>query len=524
MIIDDTEFGRIEVRTLPLPEGLGSDVIGTYTYSGRVLAAVRIPEKGKDWYRVFTVEDDGTDICELFDGEIPQKKGANGIRWMCYADNKRVLLGDYVLECSPDLDRCTGSELIDVVFPEEISQIPGIFMRWSEPIIAPDNEHVCFSSLTGSGAFNFLGKLTRTDSAYVMEDVRVISTVNGLEPDPQHPGCYIQKTQRGGEVKQFVRGGRSITLAGGGRSISESCLQALDSENVAFITDTLGYEETAIFSPNEVYAICMSPRFSPKTDMGVLGVVPLIGDLVTRGRYLNVLYQYAIAGARSHRHGNIGPALINIERSMKEGRAYMGVDLSDPEDKWVYYSPMSWHPDSTKALWNERTRLCEGDVQCRLQIVHLLDVAPSAPVPAQETPDSQDIPYSEPISSSLRTEAMPIPLTVWGKSGTVQNRPVESGAWETRYDRFSEDGETFYNGWLRVKAPDNMFQPGETVIESDIHVSGAHTGIMKLRLTLRSDARFQIYPNFDPDENGQPKSWGYAEYDGLCRKVEDLAP
>lgn len=524
MIINNTEFGRVEVTTVPLPDGLGSDVIGTYTYSGRVLVAVREPEKGKDWYRVFTVEDDGTAICELFDGDIPQKQGANGIRWMCYADNKRVLLGDYVLECSPDLDHCTSSKLVPVIFPQEISQIPGIFMRWSEPIIAPDNIHVCFSSLTGNGAFNFLGRLVRTDDAYVMEDVRIISTVNALEEDPQAPGCYVQKTQRGGEVKQFVRGGRGITLAGGGKSVSESCLQMLDSEDVAFITDTLGYEETAIFSPNEVYAICMSPRFSPKTDAGVLGVVPLTGDTFTRGKYLNVLYQYAIAGIRSHRSGNIGPALINVERSMKEERGYMGVNLSDPEDKWVYYSPMSWHPDSTKALWNERTRLCEGNVQCRLRVCHLLDVAPAAPVPAQETPDSEDIPYSEPISAALTPTALKFPLTIRGKTGTVQASPVEDGAWETRYEHFSEDGETFYDGWIRVKAPENMFRPGETWIKSDLTVSGAHNGQMKLRLVLHSDERFQIHPDMDPDENGNPKSCGFAEYDGVRRDVADMAP
>lgn len=524
MIIDNTEFGRVEVTTVPLPENLGSDVSGTYTYSGRVLVSVRVPEKGKDWYRVFTVEDDGTGICEVFDGEIPQKRGANGIRWMCFADNRRVLLGDYVIECEPDLDRCERAKLLEIVFPEEIGRIPGLFMRWSEPIIAPDNEHVCFSSLTGTGAFNFLGKLVRRESDYEISDARIISTVGAFEPDPAHPGCFLQKVQRGGEVKQFVRGGRSITLAGGGRSISESCLQALDSEDVAFITDTLGYEETAIFSPNEAYAVCMSPRFSPKTDAGVLGVVPMIGDMITRGKYLNVLYQYAIAGVRSHRHGNVGPALIDVARSMKEGRGYMGVNLSDPEDKWVYYSPMSWHPDSTKALWNERTRLCEGEVQCRLRVCRLMDAAPSAPVPTQRTPDSGEISYAEPISAVFRQDSVQFPLTVRGKTGTVQTLPVEGGAWETRYDCFSEDGETFYDGWLRVKAPDNMFRPGETTVESDLTVSGAHSGRMDLRIVFRSDERFQIYPDTGTHEDGRPKCFGYAEYDGLRREVSELAP
>ncbi len=180
MIIESGEFGRIEVTDIPLPEGIDSDVNGTYTFSGRVLVAVRKPDKDKDWYRAYTMEDDGTKACELFDGIIPQKKGANGIRWMCYTDNKRILLGDYVLECTPDLDHCVSAELVDVVLPEEITAIPGLFMRWSEPIIAPDNEHICFSTLTGTGAYNFLGRLVRRENAYVVEDACMISTADDL--------------------------------------------------------------------------------------------------------------------------------------------------------------------------------------------------------------------------------------------------------------------------------------------------------------------------------------------------------
>lgn len=202
----------------------------------------------------------------------------------------------------------------------------------------------------------------------------------------------------------------------------------------------------------------------------------------------------------------------------------MGVDLSDPEDKWVYYSPMSWHPDSTRALWNERTRLNAGPVQCRLQICRLLDKAPSEPVPAAQTPDSRDVPYAHPITDALKQEMPIFPLKIRGKTGLVQNGPVEGGAWETRYKHYSEDGETVYDGFIRVKAPANMFRPGKTTIESDLTVTGAHQGQMKLRLEMYSDERFQIYPDFSADENGQPKSFGFAEYDGLRREVSELAP
>lgn len=523
-MIESKEFGRIEVTDIPLPEGIDSNVNGTYTPSGRVLAAVRMPEKDEDWYRVFTMEDDGTALCELFDGVIRKKKGANGIRWMCYADNRRILLGDYVLECTPDLDSCTHSKLVEVVLPEEIARIPGVFMRWSEPIIAPDNEHICFSTLTGTGAFNFLGKLVRKEEKYVVEDACLISSVNDITPDPEQEGFFRKNTQRGGEVKQFVKGGRAITLAGGGKSISESTLQMLDSEEFVQITDTLGYEETAIFSPNEKYAVCMSPRFSPKTDCGVLGVVPLYNDIVTRSKYLNVLYQYAIAGVRFQREGNIGPALIDVERSMKEGRQYVGADLSDSEGKWVYYSPISWHPDSTRAMWNESTRLAEGNVKSRLRRCRLLDVKPTEPVLAARTPDKEEIPYARPVSDALKAGTLKLPVKIKGAGGgVVTNSCVGEDTFETLYENYSEDGKTFYDGWIRVKSPANMFMPGETVIHSDINVTGEHTGQMKLRIVLQADERFQIHPDRSVGADGYPKCTGFAEYDGVRRNVEEMA-
>ena len=48
---------------------------------------------------------------------------------------------------------------------------------------------------------------------------------------------------------------------------------------------------------------------------GGLGAVPLYNDMVTRGKYLNVLYQYAVAGVRYQREGNIGPALIDVSKA-----------------------------------------------------------------------------------------------------------------------------------------------------------------------------------------------------------------
>ena len=74
-----------------------------------------------------------------------------------------------------------------------------------------------------------------------------------------------------------------------------------------------------------------------------------------------------------------------------------------------------------------------------------------------------------------------------------------------------------------MKSPANMFMPGETVIHSDINVTGEHTGQMKLRIVLQSDERFQIHPDRSVGADGYPKCTGFAEYDGVRRNVEEMA-
>ena len=94
---------------------------------------------------------------------------------------------------------------------------------------------------------------------------------------------------------------------------------------------------------------------------------------------------------------------------------------------------------------------------------------------------------------------------------------------ETCYTNYSTDGSTYYDGFLRVKTPANMFTPGVTAIRGDITVYGAHQGRMDLRLTLRADERFQIHPDFSLGEDGRPLCDGYAEYDGIRREEKDLS-
>lgn len=523
----DEIFGRVQVETIPLP-GEMQDLTGTYTCSGRVLAAYRTAEdlaQNCDFYHVITVNDDGTEQREVFSGMIPQSKTANGIRWMCFTDNRRVLLGDYVLEAAPDLDHPESAQLLPVRYPKELYAYPGLFRHWSEIIISPDSRIIAWTMLTFSGAANFLGELVRGETEYTIENVCCISSITSMKPDPSHQGYKIPLTMRGGEIKQFINGGRSVSLVGNSDSLSDSVIEELDTGATRQFTRTSGYEETAIFSPDEKLAICMSPRFSPSTDCSVLGIIPLPHSEYVRTGIINPAYNYAIASQRIFRPGNIGPALVDAESTRREGRSHRGIDLSDPENQYVYYSPMSWAPCSTKALWNERTRLIDADHRCRLQVVKLLDKQPGTPVAAVPTPTADEIPYAIPLQEFLAAPPPKNdPYRIRGAVGEIVcSFNEETGYKELSYDNYSEDGKTFYQGKIASKCPPSMFEAGENIFRGDLTVSGEHTGRLDARLVFtQASLRDPVRLSFEPWEDGEPASIGFGSYDGAMVFVNDM--
>ena len=242
--------------------------------------------------------------------------------------------------------------------------------RWSEIVIAPDNETMAWTSLLGmNGAANYIGKLVREPDAYRLADVHRISTMDFWQPDEVHPGYYVPGVLRGGEIKQFVEGGLGISMAGNGAKsgFSDSVVQELPTGEMRQITFTEGYDETTIFSPDERLGIVMSTRFSPETNCAILAHVPRPFSRVSLSDIIMPIYLASVASVRGGHSGNIGPALIEIDRSLAEPD-YMGYDLHDPEDKWVYCSPISWHPDGVSGMWNEVLR---GEKDMRIRIVRI---------------------------------------------------------------------------------------------------------------------------------------------------------
>lgn len=514
---------RTNIGTIPLPNYVKL-LSGTYTYSGKVLISYKTEKDINitDYYNIAVLNDDGTDFKTIFSGVIPTKAKSNGIRYMPFQDNKRVLLGDYVLECTPNIDNCTSAKVVPVVFPSKIVQDPNTSTRWSEVIIAPDNKHMSWTTLRSDiGSIACIGTLDRKADSYVIDTPQIISTVPYFKTSTTDPSSnyIIPSPLRVGEVKQFVQGGNAISAVGQQLySTTDSIVQDLKSDKITQITYTPGYDETTIFSPDEQLGMVMSTRFSKNTDPAIFGLMPRPYGGYTSMGLNSILYTYAVTGVRKSRNGNIGPVLVNINSSMND-KGYQGI-LLNTDENWFYRSPMSWNPNGKSAMWVEGLR--EDDSQRRLQKVNLLDYKPQKTVPIQTTTDN--IPYGQDLSV-LDSVNPNINGKIAGKYSGYINYVHEvssnnSGKTESQYVNYSDDGVNFYNGYEKL----NYNYGSESCYEANIQLTGKQPGEMKLKATFSAlGGNMPAKLLFDTDTDGNPKSYGYVTYNGVTLNIKDLS-
>jgi hypothetical protein len=349
-----------------------------------------------------------------------------------------------------------------------------------------------------------MGRLVRTEDGYIIEDVKYISNMNPLTADPNDEGYYLYSPVNGGEVKQFVRGGAAISLVGSDLcGMADSVIQDVATGEVTQLTYAPGYDETTMVSPDEKLGVVMTTRFSETIDMGVLGLVPRpIGQPLHN--ILGQVYMYGVTGVRSGRAGNIGPALIDLSKSMND-KSYKGIDLSDPEEEWVFLSPLSWNIDSKKAMWVERKK---NGYQYRVRIASLDEYEAGPAVEPVATPEVGS--YAAAPSQLGDYDAVVKGLF----SGTVHLTKKSGNLGDALvtvvYENFSNDGVCFYNG----TETSNGSVITETSYDADLKVTDAN-GLLcgQMDVTLNMSAGYSLTgkgsnsPKLDLETSGGEAFW-----------------
>lgn len=517
---EDPSFGRVEISTIPFDHPGLTLRSATYTPSGKVLVSyASAADADSRAVKLATMDDDGKNLRPFFAQKLPARAKDNGLRYMVFADNRRIFTGDFIIECASRLETCTDPALYPVDYPPEVAGGEHVAHRWSEIIVAPDNRHIAWTTLLANySALVFVGELQKDGARYRIVHPTIVSTLDPFEKDPNHPDGVLPQPVRGGEVKQFVHGGTAISLVGAvTRDLPDSVVQQLATGAKEAVTDTPGYTETTIFSPDERLGVTMTTRFSKPTDLAILGLMPRpYPDSLNMGLSM-LAYTYSVTGVRAARNGNVGPALIDIEAS-KTQDGYLGANLNT-QDEWVFRSPMSWSPDSTKALWLEGRR---GGPERRMQLVRLPDYRPAPPVPAATTPDAVAYGTSDlSVVKSYARASGDIAVKVYGrKSGYIAYRRTPAGLIEKTYADFSDDGRSVYSGTEKLEADPQ----GRSTYTAKLKLSGPRPGVMDLKMTfgpLGGELPAQLI--FDRDPAGAPLTRGYVEYAGRRLNADTLA-
>ena len=501
---DDDDYKFTSITTVKIPDGIIYDKHAIYSKTGKILFTYKKENDEKNTY-IGVIEEDGSNLKQLWGGEWVKYYNSNGIRLMPFDDNKRILTGDYILECEPDIDKCSKSLLLPIIYPDEVVNMKGVYMVWSEIIVSPD-DHIGWSTL--SSVFedvNFIGKLVRNDEDYSITNVQIVSTIGFIEYENEEEGIFKHGPIRGGEIKQFTNGGEAITLAGAGEdALAKSVFQNLVGEDNYAITHFPGYEETTIISPDGKLGLTMTTRFSPKTSSEIIGYMPRPLSVYTVSKMNRFAYAYGVQEVRKTREGNIGPALINIEKS-KKNMDYKGYDLHTEED-WVFNSPLSWHPSSKKAMFTENMK--GNEEQKRIRIVHLDDYEPSEILENKKTPDS--ISYAKNLDFLIEPPNS-INGIFKGKEGIMIFNKTQLKS-RSEYVNYTDDGKIFYNGYEEVEYLNNGKRGKLT---SNVIMSGNKDGKMDLTITMTDEG------NVIFEEDGKQISYGFVEYNGKNLTVED---
>ena len=88
------------ISTISFPKNVKNITHPSYTPNNKIVFYYQ--DSNTNEYHIGITDDDGNNLHNIYDGEITTQPGSNGIRLMPFADNKRILFGDFVLETEPD--------------------------------------------------------------------------------------------------------------------------------------------------------------------------------------------------------------------------------------------------------------------------------------------------------------------------------------------------------------------------------------------------------------------------------------
>jgi hypothetical protein len=522
-------FIPIERQYLPLPAGM-QPLWPTFAAGGPDI----IFQNGADW-NVWIIASDGTGLqcitCDLPDR--PKQRGGGFAH--AFPDGKRLLLTDgvasasdgarpngWILECGISLRACQSHRYLPIDMTADRSPAAPAAQRRTFHL-SPDGTHLGWMNVRSDGTVMVVARLERHTDKYVASDPRAVNPMGPRSPGDDHADRWENLSQLY-ELKSFTPDGKGILAVGTPNNNVDVLRIDLSTGRTTRLTAHPDWDEDSSLSPDQRLFVLNSWRGAERLD--ALAWIPQIRGFtgLMIGAAIAPYYVSTWAGFQC----DLSPWLLPA-RGDDGGRA-----MGQPID--VYGGTLTaannlhgqrvWSSDSTMLLLNERTRTQSIASPNRIAIAHL-GRAPTRPVAVSATKVGG---WAVPAALYQGPHFADRTAVVRGKGGgratiTYKGKLGGGGAsTSVEFDRFSDDGATFVTGTMSgASASQGVGEKRAWTLLADVAVSGRHTGVLKMDLTIDNAARplpamagslFAVYdgeaapplPKLGPCYDVQPKS------------------
>ncbi|MES2720964.1 MAG: hypothetical protein V4624_08755 [Pseudomonadota bacterium] len=405
----------------------------------------------------------GTPTCLTCD--MTDRPTLVGVFSYVFPDNKRMFianeLGDlaYVLECAPSLFDCTTHKYLPIDLSADTALTsPGLGRRTFH--LAPDGVHLAYSMVRLDALVMLVSRLQKTATGYAAVGHKVINPPGPTGPTDMSADNWANAGQLY-EFKSFADGGASALIVGEPTDGNADMLKVdLASGKTTRLTTHPDWDEDGSFAPDNSSLLVASWRGMNRLD--AFSIMPLARPFTQ--------YPVAAAVAIYYVSSHQGFA-CDLQPWLISGKGDLGgKTMGQPVAPYRGGNNISgnnlaalsfWSPDSTRILVQERqlsdipaaanTYVKQKGTAPNRLLIARLDRAPTTPAAVVS---SEPGAWAKTPSAFMGAYALPGVVLVNGnKGGTalityVGN--VAAGNFTVLYDRFTDDGENFLDGFSMV--------------------------------------------------------------------------
>lgn len=418
-----------------------------------------------------------------------------------FRDGKRVLLTvgvgaaidddsgreAWILECAPSLLDCASHRYVPVDLSNDRGPIP-LFQRRTFHL-STDDALLGWMDVRADSTAIVAARLERKADRYVAADPRVINPVGPRGPQDDDPDAW-ERYSGLYELKGFTPDGRAVIAVGTPNNNVDIMRIELVDGRVTRLTSNPDWDEDSSLSPDGRSLVVNAWRGRHRLEP--LAWIPQIRGFtgLMVGAAIAPYYVSTWEGFQC----DISPWLLPATGDRGGQLLGQPVDVYDGALTAASHQlgARAWSSDSTRYILQERTHERAGLLApSRIAIAHF-GRPPTLPLVPASTAVGDWAPSAAAYRGPLAQDRDALVRGRAGGHATIQYRGHLGQASSTavRFERFTDDGRTFVDGTISgASQNDGVGEKRKWRLLANIRVTGLHTGLLRMDLTLDNSTR-----------------------------------